>query len=134
MVVRSFASPITILDDATITIQRARQQVSRRGIAELCADLFGVTLSSGAADAICQRVSEALAGPHCHLQDWVLDQHAVHVDETGWRTRGEGRALWTASTPEATFLQIARHCNREQFNKLIGSYGGIVVSDRWNGY
>jgi transposase len=65
----------------------------------------------------------------------VLDQGAVHVDETGWRTSGEGRALWTATTPEATFLQIAGHCNREQFDALIGtSYPGIVVSDRWNGF
>ena len=39
------------------------------------------------------------------------------------------------STPQATFLQIARHCNREQFDALIGTnYAGIVVSDRWNGY
>jgi transposase len=113
----------------------ARHRVSRRGIVELARDLFGVTLSSGSADAICQRASEALAGPHCHLQDWVLDQDAVHIDETGWRTRGEGRALWTATTPDAVFLQIAEHCNREQFNALIGTeYPGIVVSDRWNGY
>ena len=65
----------------------------------------------------------------------MLDQAAVHVDETGWRTRGEGRALWTATTPGAIFLQIAEHCNREQFNTLIGTaYPGIVISDRWNGY
>ena len=50
---------------------------------------------------------DALAGPHLQLQDWVLDQDAVHVDETGWRTRGEGRALWTATTPGAAFLEIA---------------------------
>jgi transposase len=75
-----------------------------------------------------------LAGPHLQSQDWVLDQGAVHVDETGWRTRGEGRALWTATTPEATFLQIAEHCNRAQFDALIGAYAGIVVSDRWNGF
>jgi transposase len=98
-------------------------------------DLFGVTISTGTADAICQRASEALAGPHCQLQDSVLDHRAVHVDETGWRTRDEGRALWTATTPTAAFFQIAEHCNREQFNALIGtSYSGIVVSDRWNGY
>jgi transposase len=42
--------------------------------------------------------------------------------------------LWTATTPEATFLQIAEHCNREQFNALVGAYPGILVSDRWNGY
>jgi transposase len=120
---------------AAIVTLTARHRISRRGICELARDLFGVAVSTGAVDAICQRASDALAGPHCQLQDWVLDQGAVHVDETGWRTRGEGRALWTASTPGATFLQIAEHCNREQFNALIGTgYCGIVVSDRWNGF
>ncbi len=122
------------LQAAFVTLS-ARHRVSRRGIVELAADLFGVTLSTGAVDAICQRTSDALAGPHLQLQDWVLDQDAVHVDETGWRTHGEGRALWTATTPSATFLQIAERCNREQFNTLIGTaYPGIVISDRWNGY
>jgi transposase len=120
---------------AAIVTLTARHRISRRGICELARDLFGVKLSTGAVDAICQRASDALAGPHCQLQDWVLDQGAVHVDETGWRTRGEGRALWTATTPDAAFFQIAEHCNREQFNALVGtSYPGIVVSDRWNGY
>ena len=122
------------LQAAFVTLT-ARHRVSRRGIVELAHDLFGVTLSTGAVDAICQRASDALAGPHLHLQDWVLDQNAVHVDETGWRTRGEGCALWTATTPDAAFFQIAEHCNREQFNALVGTeYPGIVVSDRWNGY
>jgi transposase len=121
------------LQAAVVTLT-AGHRISRRGITELARELFGVTLSAGAVDAICQRASAALAGPHLQLQDWVLDQGAVHVDETGWRTSGEGRALWTATTPEATFLQIAEHCNREQFDALIGAYPGIVVSDRWNGY
>jgi transposase len=121
------------LQAAVVTLT-ARHRISRRGIVELARDLFGVTLWTGSADAICQRASDALAGPHLQLQDWVLDQGSVHVDETGWRTRGEGRALWTATTAGAAYFQIASHCNREQFNALIGPYPGIVVSDRWNGY
>jgi transposase len=121
------------LQAAVVTLT-ARHRISRRGICELVGDLFGVTVCTGAVEAICQRASDALAGPHLQLQDWVLDQGAVHVDETGWRTRGEGRALWTATAPEATFLQIDEHCNREQFNALIGAYPGIVISDRWNGF
>ena len=122
------------LQAAVVTLT-ARHRISRRGITELAHDLFGAWLSTGAVDAICQRASHALAGPHLQLQDWVLDQAAVHVDETGWRTSGEGRALWTATTPEATFLQIAEHCNRAQFDALIGTtYPGIVISDRWNGF
>ena len=121
------------LQAAVVTLT-ARHRISRRGIVELARDLFGATLSTGAVDQICQRASDALAGPHLQLHDWVLDQGAVHVDETGWQTSGEARALWTATTPGAAFLQIAQHCNREQFDALIGPYGGIVVSDRWNGY
>jgi hypothetical protein len=55
--------------------------------------------------------------------------------ETGWRTSGDRRALWGASTPDAVFLQIAEHCNRDVFDALIGTaFPGIVISDRWNGY
>ena len=31
-------------------------------------------------------------------------------------------------------FEIAEHCNREQFDELIGEYAGIVISDRWPGY
>jgi transposase len=128
-------SPFGLRLQAALVTLTAAYRVSRRGITEIARDLFGVTLSTGAADAICQRASEALAGPHLQLQDWVLDQPAVHVDETGWRTSGDGRALWGASTPDAVFLQIAEHCNREVFDALIGTaFPGIVISDRWNGY
>ena len=128
-------SPFGARLQAAIVTLTARHRISRRGIVELARDLFGVTLSTGAVDAICQRASDALAGPYLQLHDWVLDQAALHVDETGWRTRGEGRALWTATTAEAAFFLIAAHCNREQFDALVGTtYPGIVVSDRWNGY
>ena len=75
------------LQAAVVTLT-ARHRISRRGITELAGDLFGARLSIGSVEAICQRASDALAGPHCQLADWVLDQGAVHVDETGWRTRG----------------------------------------------
>jgi hypothetical protein len=40
-----------------------------------------------------------------------------------------------ASTPDAVFLQIAEHCNREVFDALIGTaFPGIVISDRRPGY
>jgi len=119
---------------AAIVTLTARHRISRRGASELASDLFGIGLSTGAVDAICQRASDALADPHTSLRDWVLAQHAVHVDETGWRTAGDSRALWAATTPGASLFEIAEHCNREQFDELIGPFSGIVVSDRWPGY
>jgi transposase len=119
---------------AAIVMLTARHRISRRGASELASDLFGIGLATGTVDAVCQRASTALAGPHTVLRDWVLDQNAVHVDETGWRTAGDSRALWTAATEGASIFEIAEHCNREQFNELIGDFAGIVISDRWNGY
>jgi transposase len=119
---------------AAIVTLTARHRISRRGASELASDLFGVGLSTGAVDAICQRASDALADPHTSLRDWVLGQHALHVDETGWRTAGDSRALWAATTAGASLFEIAVHCNREQFDELIGPFSGIVVSDRWPGY
>jgi transposase len=121
------------LQAAVVTLT-ARNRISRRGASELAGELFGARLSTGAVDAICQRASDALAGPLTSLRDWVLGQHALHVDETGWRTAGDSRALWTATTPGASLFQIAEHCNREQFDELIGPFSGIIVSDRWPGY
>jgi transposase len=121
------------LQAAVVTLT-ARNRISRRGIAELASELFGIRLSTGSVDAICQRASQALARPHAQLENWVLGQGVLHVDETGWRTAGDSRALWTATSATAALFQIAEHCNREQFDELIGPFSGIVVSDRWPGY
>lgn len=121
--------------EAAVVTLTGAYRVPRRGVVELARDLFGVTLAAGTVDAICQRASDALAGPHLQLHDWVLGQPALHVDETGWKTSGDGRALWGASTPQAAVFQIAEHCNRDVFNAFVGTgYDGIVISDRWNGY
>jgi transposase len=121
------------LQAAVVTLT-ARNRISRRDMSELARELFGVSVSTGAVDAICQRASAALADPHHRLRDWLLGQGVLHVDETGWRTAGDGRAMWTATNRGAALFAIAPHCNREQFDQLIGAYAGIIVSDRWPGY
>ena len=112
----------------------ARNRVSRRDMAELAGDLFGLKMSVGTVDAICQRASSALEDPHERLAASVLSAPALNVDETGWRTAGEGRALWTATTPEAAVFRVAEDRHRDRLEELIGDYAGIVCSDRWWAY
>jgi transposase len=119
---------------AAIVTLTARNRISRRAAAELAGEMFGAKLSTGSVDAICQDASALLAGPYQQLRDWICAQDALHVDETGWRTAGDSRALWTMTAPGGSLFEIAEHCNREQFDELIGPYPGIIVSDRWPGY
>lgn len=118
---------------AAVTMS-ARNRISRRDMAELAGDLFGLQMSVGTVDAICQRASDALAEPHERLSASVLGSPAINVDETGWRTAGERRALWTATTPEAAIFRVAEDRHRDRLEELIGGYGGIVCSDRWWAY
>jgi len=119
---------------AAVVTMTARNRVSRRDMSELAGDLFGLKLSVGSVDAICQRASRILASPHEALVASVLGSPAINVDETGWYTAGEQRTLWTATTPEAAIFRVAEDRHRDRLDELIGGYGGIVCSDRWWAY
>jgi hypothetical protein len=119
---------------AAVVTMTARNRVSRRDMSELAGELFGIGMSVGSVDAICQRASTALALPHEQLLAWVLESGAVNVDETGWFRAGEGRTMWTATTPTAAVFRIAQDRHRGRLEELLGEFDGIVCSDRWWAY
>jgi len=124
----------TGLQAAVVTLT-ARNRVSRRDMSELAWDLFGLGLSTGAVDAICQRAAAALEGPHELLAEKVLSSTAVNVDETGWFTNHDPRTMWTATTPWAAIFRIAEDRHRDRLEELIGTdFKGILGSDRWWAY
>jgi len=120
---------------ATIVALTARNRISRRDMSELVLELFGVRISVGAIDEICQRTSGLLAGPHERLTREVLSSGAINVDETGWFLAGENRSMWTAATPDAAIFRIVADRHRDRLIELLGhEFEGIVTSDRWWAY
>ena len=120
---------------AAVVTMTARNRVSRRDMSELAAELFGLGLAVGSVEAVCQRASAALAGPHEALVACVLSGPVVNVDETGWSTAGQQRTLWTATNEHAAIFKVAEDRHRDRLLELIGEqYTGIVGSDRWWAY
>jgi transposase len=120
---------------AAVVALTARNRISRRDMSELLGELFGVRVSVGAIDQICQRTSGLLAGPHQRLTSQVLGSGAVNVDETGWFLAGENRWMWTAATQHAAIFRIVEDRHRDRLAELLGSgFDGIVTSDRWWAY
>ncbi len=120
---------------AAVVALTARNRISRRDMSELLLELFGVRVSVGAIDAICQRTSGLLAGPHERLCSQVLGSGAVNVDETGWFLAGENRTMWTAATAQAAIFRIVEDRHRDRLCELLGAdFDGIVTSDRWWAY
>jgi transposase len=120
---------------AAVVALTARNRVSRRDMSELLSEFFGVVISVGAIDQICQRTSGLLAGPNELLTSQVLGSGAVNVDETGWYLGGENRTMWTAATPQAAIFRIVEDRHRDRLEELLGTdFQGIVTSDRWWAY
>ncbi|MGH2743044.1 MAG: IS66 family transposase [Pseudonocardiaceae bacterium] len=109
-------------------------RLSRRQVADLCSELFGVQVAVGTVDAIVQRSGAALREPQERLCDAVRGSSVVCVDETGWKQAGEQRFLWGAFSDEAAALRVAPSRHREEAEELLADTEAIVCSDRWWAY
>ena len=119
---------------AAVAVLSVRNRVSRRDVVELCEQLFGARISSGTVDAILTRVADALADPDADLLERVRGAKAMNMDETGWRTAGQRRALWGAFTDRHAVLRVRDSRHEDHAKELLANTAAIVTSDRWWAY
>ena len=119
---------------AALVALSVRNRVSRRDVVELAEELFGARISTGTVDAILARASEALAEPYEDLLARIRRARALNVDETGWRTAGERRALWGAFTKRHAFFAVTPDRHEDHAKQLLADSRAIVTSDRWWAY
>jgi transposase len=120
--------------EAAVAVLSVRNRVSRRDVVELGEELFGVRLCAGTVEAILQRTGEALADPYQQLGERVRASESLNMDETGWRTAGQRRALWGMFTSSHAFFHLAPDRHEQHAKRLLAGHAGIVTSDRWWAY
>lgn len=119
---------------AVIAICSGVYHLSKRTIEDLLHDFFGVDISLGSVSACEQAVSESLSEPVAEARAYVEAAPVKHADETGWR-EGNGRAwLWTAVTSLVTVFLVHAKRSAAAARELLGSFTGILVTDRWSAY
>ena len=119
---------------AALAALSVRNRISRRDLVELCEELFCARISAGSVDAILHRAAAALTEPHADLLEQLRASDAVNMDETGWRTAGERRALWGIFDQRHAYLQIASDRHEDRARQLLADTKAIVTSDRWWAY
>ncbi len=119
---------------AAVAVLSVRNRISRRDAVECCEQLFGARISSGTVDAILERVADVLEEPDADLLDRVRAAKALNMDETGWRTAGERRALWGAFSDRHAVLRVRADRHEDHAKALLGDTAAIVTSDRWWAY
>lgn len=109
-------------------------RVSRSDAVELIEELFGARISSGTVDAILSRAAAVLADPHDDLLHSLRGGPAINMDETGWRTAGQRRALWGMFDSEHAYLSVEPDRHEDHAKKLLADTNAIITSDRWWAY
>jgi transposase len=115
-------------------------RLSRRTVEDLMADFFNVDISLGSVSACEETVSKAVAAPVAEAREYVEKAPVAHADETGYRevpAEGERKKkawLWAAVTPLVTVFLVHAKRSTIAAKELLGSFAGILVSDRWSAY
>jgi transposase len=112
---------------AAVATLSVRNRISRRDVVELCEQLYGSRISTGTVDAILARSADALVEPCDDLLDRLRASAAVHMDETGWRTAGERRALWGIFDERHAYLQVAADRHEDHAKNLLADATAIVT-------
>ena len=101
----------------------------------MLADVLGIEISLGSTQKAWEEVSQAVEAPVRQLQEQLPHEAVLNVDETGWRTNGDKRWIWTLAANRFVFYVVASTRGAEVLVSLLGAvFRGILCSDRWAVY
>jgi transposase len=90
-----------------------------------------IPISVGSTQKAWEEASAAVAAPYEELQEALVHQPVLNGDETGHRTNGAKRWLWTLVAPTFVFYTIATSRGADILRGLLGAaFPGVLGSDR----
>ncbi len=113
----------------------ACHRISRRGLQEVFATLFGVSMCLG---SVCKHLEEMTRSlEHCcdEAKTALSEQPVLNVDETGWKTKGVGRWLWVFVAPMIAYFHVVQSRGSKVLRDILGeTFSGVLCSDMLGSY
>ena len=115
---------------------RHQQLLPLDRIAQMCADLFGHSISEATIQAVDVELDEALAPFETHVKALLGGAPVVHFDETGVRVAGRLHWLHSASTAWLTWYGIHAKRGRTALDAfgILPVFRGQAVHDGYTSY
>ncbi len=120
---------------AAVAMLSGKFRLTRRELPKVLADLFGLALSVGTIQKLCERASEAVAGPVEEIAKVVHAAPVVNADETSYPHKAKKSWLWVATSPTATIFRLHQRRGAEGLAVLMPEdHDGLLIVDRWKPY
>jgi transposase len=119
---------------AVITLLLGAYGLSRRDVAEVMRDLFGLPISVGGIVG-CQKIGgAALAPAHEQAHAQIEKAPVKNADETGWQMGNVYACLWVVVTATVTVFRVQTERSRDAAKKVLGKASGLLGTDRYSVY
>lgn len=120
---------------AVVSVCSGDYRMSKRSVAKLVGDFFGIEMCVGSVSKLEQATSKALVAPTEEVAAAIQKKPIVHADETGWYERSKRAWLWVAVTASMAVFLVRKGRGARIAQELLGPlFAGILVSDRWSAY
>jgi transposase len=94
-----------------------------------------IPISLGSTQHAWEEASAAVAAPYAELEAALPHEPVLNVDETGHRTNGDKRGLWTFVARTFVLYRIAASRGADVLTTVLGeTFAGILGSDRLPSY
>jgi transposase len=94
-----------------------------------------IPISLGSTQNAWEETSAAVAAPYAELEAAVPQEPVINADETGHRTNGDKRWLWTFVARPFVLYRIAASRGSDVLQTVLGeTFAGILGSDRLPAY
>jgi len=108
---------------------------SKRKALAMINEFFSVPMSLGGLSHCEAQLAAALEQPYQEAVEHVRKQEIAHADETGWRRGNRQRGwLWALCCAGAAVFMVHAKRGQDAAKKLLSTFNGVLVSDRWGGY
>jgi len=110
-------------------------RLPRLVVQRLVEGVLQIPISVGSTQHAWEEASAAVAPVYHELAQALPRQPVLNVDETGHRTKGAKRWLWTLVAPTFVFYTIATSRGATVLRQLLGiRFAGVLCSDRLQTY
>jgi transposase len=107
---------------------------SRETVQSFCRSVLGFHISIGAIQNVVDRVSEAIVPHYGKIGEYARNTEINHIDETTWKSEQELNWIWLMANAVVAFFMVHTSRSKEAFEKLIGKWTGILISDNYGVY
>lgn len=106
-------------------------RLPRLVVQRLLEGVLQIAISQGSTQHAWEEASEAVATPYTDLETALRQEAVLNADETGHRTNGEKRWLWTFVARTFVVYRIATSRGADVLTTVLGAtFAGILGSDR----